>query len=717
MTFLNAILLGGLGAASIPLIIHLLHRRRLRIVKWGAMHLLEDVLKKHQRRFRLEELLLLLLRCAIPAVLAFCLARPVLTGAGGMFGAAKSSLAVLLDNSYSMDARPGAAPNFDFAREAATKKISALARGSDAAVHLMAGGTVGGLTTGTTDLDWLKERVGETTAGFGKASIPDSLDAAAGRLANMKNGFREVVLISDFQRINWTAPEAAARARAVEALQKSPLPPQLTLYRVGTEERENVAVESLQVSRPLAGVGQPLQVRANLKNFGERQWENLRVYFRVDGHERSAVQITLAPHEQRQLLFTHTFDKAGSHVLEVSADADALKADNSAAYSIPVVDRIPVLLINGEPSPEPLRGETDFLEIALQPFGAGKVDMADLITTRVVDVKEFKSGDLANVRVCVLANVAQLYDWQENSLLAFARDGGGVLFFPGSRWNTNWYNGALHKAGLLPLPVRSLGGSASNDAPAAHIVAQSFSHPALELFNDPRNGKLSDADIHFWFKFGEAVNTNDPVGVAAQLDNGDPFLVERKYGRGLAMACATACDADWSNLPTRPFYVPLMQSLVAHLASTVYPSRNLEVGKPILAFTPRSDSDKTAKLTTPAGKLIELTVTKRGDRGAVEFADTAQPGIYTLTTPDGTITHYVASPPRDESDLALLTDDEFKSVAKEMGAAAVSSWEQYKQLDQTRRFGRELWKPLLWSLLALLLGELVLQQWFGRRRG
>ena len=48
MSFLNIILLGGLTAASIPLIIHLLHRSRFRVVKWGAMHLL-DPLQRTQR--------------------------------------------------------------------------------------------------------------------------------------------------------------------------------------------------------------------------------------------------------------------------------------------------------------------------------------------------------------------------------------------------------------------------------------------------------------------------------------------------------------------------------------------------------------------------------------------------------------------------------------------------------------------------------------------
>ena len=76
----------------------------------------------------------------------------------------------------------------------------------------------------------------------------------------------------------------------------------------------------------------------------------------------------LGPGESRQVLFKHRFTSAGSHVIEVAADEDPLKADNVARASIPVLDRISVLLVSGDPNPLPLKGETAYLEIALQPF-------------------------------------------------------------------------------------------------------------------------------------------------------------------------------------------------------------------------------------------------------------------------------------------------------------------------------------------------------------
>ena len=79
MTFINAIMVAGVAALAVPLVIHLFHRSRPKHIYWGAMHLLEEALLENKRRLNLENLLLLLIRCLIPTLLALSMARPVFT--------------------------------------------------------------------------------------------------------------------------------------------------------------------------------------------------------------------------------------------------------------------------------------------------------------------------------------------------------------------------------------------------------------------------------------------------------------------------------------------------------------------------------------------------------------------------------------------------------------------------------------------------------------
>src|SRR5258705_13917852 len=99
MTFLNFALVFGATAFSIPLIIHLFNRSRFKVVQWGAMHLLESVLRQNRKRMKIEQLILLLIRISIPIVLALCMARPVVTGMKALMCDVKTSVVVLVDNS------------------------------------------------------------------------------------------------------------------------------------------------------------------------------------------------------------------------------------------------------------------------------------------------------------------------------------------------------------------------------------------------------------------------------------------------------------------------------------------------------------------------------------------------------------------------------------------------------------------------------------------
>ena len=66
MSFLNGALVLGALTALVPLVIHLFNRSRFKVVKWGASHLLESVLRKNRKQIQLEQWIILIIRCAIP---------------------------------------------------------------------------------------------------------------------------------------------------------------------------------------------------------------------------------------------------------------------------------------------------------------------------------------------------------------------------------------------------------------------------------------------------------------------------------------------------------------------------------------------------------------------------------------------------------------------------------------------------------------------------
>lgn len=741
MTFLNGALAFGAIAAAIPIILHILNRSKFRQVDWGAMHLLESVVKVNHKRFQFEQWILLAVRCAIPVLLALCLARPVLTGSRLLTGDAPVSMVILLDTSYSMEAASNGVEHFDKAVDAACSIIEATSRGSEISVIQTGGAPVPVFDQPIFDSDAIARRVRSLKAGYGASAMQQSLDAGLAILAGMSHVRRELIVISDFQPADWNGSNNVA-AEIKRQLEAMPLKPELSLLQIGEPVAGNVSIESLDFSNRPLGVDQQLSVRANLRNYGEAARDNARVILKIDDEEQSVSQVALAANSSAQVLFPVTFETPGSHVVKVDVITDdPLRTDNEFAAAVTVWDQINVLLVDGDPSSQALMSETDYLSVALTPYSFGRMKLSDLVQTKTIPANRFKGEGLNDFRVVVLANVSRLKDSYADALRDYVRGGGAVLFAAGNRIETRWYNEHLFATdGFLPAEFGTPKGEVDDNGQSSRIVAQHFDHPALQFFNEPANGDLSTAEIRQWYELklppdnsvimtslsdddatiaDESDQSTGPI-VLARLENGDPLLVEQSFGDGVVMQLATSADADWSDLPMRPVFVPLMQQLITTMATQLNPPRNIRTGEPAVAILAADSAEgepahkQSLTVELPGGSRRTVNATLQGKRQMIRFNGTRRPGVYSMTPPDADSIHFVASTSREESDVKTLDEPQLISLAEQMGATVVTSEAAYLEQDRLRRHGREIWEYVLMALLAMMFLELILQQRFSR---
>ena len=123
MSPLNPILLPGLFLVGAPIIIHLINRNRFEEVQWGAYQLLLSSFQVKARRIRLQEILLLLLRCLLLAFFILALCRYVIQYEGFNWTDPLTSNVIVIDGSYSMERETDEGPLLDKAKKKANEII------------------------------------------------------------------------------------------------------------------------------------------------------------------------------------------------------------------------------------------------------------------------------------------------------------------------------------------------------------------------------------------------------------------------------------------------------------------------------------------------------------------------------------------------------------------------------------------------------------------
>ena len=201
------------------------------------------------------------------------------------------------------------------------------------------------------------------------------------------------------------------------------------------------------------------------------------------------------------------------------------------------------------------------------------------------------------------------------------------------------------------------------------------------------------------------------------LESGEPLLVEQTLGRGSVIMAATSAGSDWSDLPLRAGFLPLVQQLVTYGASRASPPRTVVCGEPLAAPLP-ADQAQNLVMLSPSGSRQVVAATLERGRTLARFTDTSQPGFYRLTHSGSAaeLATFAVNAPRAESELEVLSQQGLAEVAAAHGAVIANSPREYASLDHDRRYGREIWRGMWIALLALLFGELLLQGWFARTR-
>lgn len=740
---LNWAMLAGLAGLALPVLVHLLSRQRYDVVQWGAMQFLE-LGHRTKRRIRLEELLLLLLRMATIAILVFALARPWVSGGwlARFMTVQNRDIVLVVDGSYSMGWEGKAVTPHAAAIQGARHFLDDLHPGDTVALLDARESPRPALDVPTRDFATIRQRLDALPAPAGAADLPAAIAASVRSLSRAGNLSREVIVLTDGAAYGWHAVDAARWEVLDDLRAQQSISPRLWVVDFtdsGRGDRTNFSLEPLQMSREFTAVNLPVRVRTKLRYTGGQAPIQRKVYLEVDGQrlaEATLLTPLLQPGGEFSVEFEHRFASAGSHLISVVLDNDNLPGDNRAEAAITVADAIPVLLVDGDPQLDRSRSETFFAQAAL----TAAENESPLVRARVIDGDRLMPPDLDGVRVVVLANVRRITAALGDALAEHVAAGGGLLVSLGDKVDAAAYNQVLFRDGaaLLPAALDAVRADEGKQALGVRVLDGSLTLPLVTPFRREQGGGLTEARFTQWWHVdaqdkakaeGERLVGGDlPAGsppvVAARFDNGDPYLVLRSYGRGRVVLLAAPLDSDGSTLPAKPDYVPFLHELIFHLAGGAAPSRNLQVGQPLILPVAADFPAEGALFRGPGGTELpahrdsgETGPTRPGSL-ALRLDEALLPGVYTLVfakkgaqdvgpRPE----HFVVNCDRSESDLTPLDDKDRGLLTRHDRLRFARTTEELKQQMFADGPRTEVWR----FLILLLLGVLVCELWLTRR--
>ncbi len=522
MSFLQPFFLWGLLAASIPIIIHLLNRRRHRTVQWAAMEFLLKATRESRGKKKLKYLIILACRTLAIAALIFAIARPFVGGFFGWSGGKIDTVILLLDRSASMEQLSQGGT--------ASKRKSALINIKEAlkelnSPRLILIDSATGEAQEVPDPDALDELTA-TSPTDTKSSIPTLISSAVDYILDHSPGQTEIWLASDLQKSDW-APEQEQWNAIRTGLTELPQKTKLRILSMSSSPKENSAIRVLSARRDSGNIVLDLEVSRSANT----STTTIPITFSVNG-TRSADKITLKGQSYQFQKRIPLEKSAGSGFGFVSIPSDTNPRDNVSyfAYGENAPTKTFIVSEGGE--------SLSWLALAAAPPEYGN-----------------------NQSIILAPNAAHQIDWQNTSLIIWQAPlptgpiaqeisryielGGTALFFPPA----------------TPSQTSFLGvhwGEQSVSPRGQYFIVDEWNHNEGPL----RNG-LDDTPIPA--DKIKAIRRTEIKGITTTLaswDDSKVFLARKVMGDGTAIFVGSLPDYTWSNLADGDVLLPLVQRSV-----------------------------------------------------------------------------------------------------------------------------------------------------------
>lgn len=655
----------GLLTAILPVLIHRMRKRELPRLVLPTFALLARASAKSQQLRALSDLLLLVLRIAILALACLSLATPYVTARVSLGDGQLGSVVFVIDDSLSMSREETSGTLIAQARTRVQDAVASLPVGSEVAI-ILGGKPARVLSPLSSDLSAAQRVLGGELPALRRGDLDRAVQLGLSQLSAARWPRRSLFVLSDFAR---------GAALDLGGLQTAGM--RVQAERVGSPPTAcNVYFEQLHAAGDPSRPNQT-SISVAVKTAcppGAPALDKVRVEVIAQGKTRAQTELLLRSGHAVATLSVETPDADSDPGARVRLIAeDALAADNELGVLLARADAVRVLMVNGDPRPS---SRDDELYYALRALTLVP-DAWLALSLRNVDPLSMERAQLRDVDVVLLANVPAPEPSLAQELARFVQSGGGLIVTAGHRVDAQRYNAVL--GSIL----------------ATHIIGTGRAPNVA--FADHDNGYLPDGLAGLReVRTRERLLLERSAQTPLEFADGLPALAARNVGEGRSLLFASTIDADWSDLPYRPGYLPLLAAMLRDAA-----------GSAAVARTPLSPGDEVAlpwprlggglEVQGPDGKSERFSYDPK--QPALRYRGTDAIGVFQVrAVSDSGVSRrrgaFVVNPPSDEGDVT---------------PGPLPKTDEARQGDAPVSVHRALDAPLLWFVLAMAMIEGVLR--------
>ena len=666
MVFLTPLFLIGLLAALIPVAIHLIRREKPPKVMFSTIRFLKKTSKKLVLFQHLQQIALLLLRAAVIVLLVLAFARPLFNqSVARLLDADPQSAVILLDLSMSMRWQD----NFDQAKAEALAVVDRLSGGDELGLIAFSGAAevVRELDTEDGQLRELIESFDEP--GFGSTRYYPNLRLADQMLEDSRYENRAIYLISDFQEVG---------LQGADELWK--LAPGVALYLidVGSADSENLVLTDVRSPEQLLEDSAQQQILARVRSTGTQYLGSGEVSLSLNGQMVDRRPVDLTDRSEQVVTFAVDFEAEGDYVGEIRIAGDDFADDNAYYFTVDVLPKINVLLVNGEASDNWFDDEGHWFGLAVSSTDSSPFSL------QTIDPAELSAAAMRQSDVVALLNVGELTSSQAAALSEYVVNGGSLLIAPGDRVDERAFNQQLGE--ISPARLEQVGLLGRDD----YLVIADYDrrHPILRPLGSDWSARFQG----HW-----RLTPSEDAKVLMQFDNTEAALVENDVGEGKVLLFASSLDLEWNNLALQGLFLPFVHETLRHLVRSEAGQSAYEIGDSINLAQFVSDADVAVQDANGRSVSLEANNLQRA----------TSPGLFTATSGAVSRRYAVNILPEESNFTRVATSTLYDAVVNPDTSPLQSREAQTAQLIEELENPQRLWWWILTLVMVLLLVEVL----------